>query len=167
MIYNLFIYFYQFLFSISRYISPKIQERYLGIHSNYFPLKSKKRVWIHCASAGEYEQTIPLIQSLREQFPVEIFISFFSPSGMNYYNLSHTVDFVFYLPFDTPHQAKKLVKEIQADYIIWVRYEFWQNILNEIFKEKIPCDLLFADLQKIEKKSWIERNRILKFHYSL
>lgn len=150
------------MFLITKDFSPKYQERYKGLNSTKIPKKSKKRIWIHCASAGEYEQTIPLIQSLKDNFNIEIIISFFSSSGMNYYNLSPKADDSLYLPFDTPNQAKKLVREIQADYVIWVRYEFWQNFLNTIFKKNIPCDLLFADLQKIEKKNWIEKNRILK-----
>lgn len=162
MIYNFIIYLYQFLFFILKSFSKKHQERYIGINSIHIPEKSKKRIWIHCASAGEYEQCIPLIQSIQENVSLEIIISFFSSSGMKYYILSSTGDFAFYLPFDTPHHAQKLVKEIQADYVIWVRYEFWENILNTIFKENIPCDLIFADLQKIEKKSSIEKSRILK-----
>ncbi len=162
MVYNLIIYLYQFLFFIAKNFSNKYQERFVGIQYSSIPQKAKKRIWIHCASAGEYEQTIPIIQSIKENFSVEIIISFFSPSGMNYYNLSPKADYAFYLPFDTPRQAQKLIQEIQADYIIWVRYEFWKNILNAIFKENIPCDLLFVDLQKIEMKSWIEKNRILK-----
>jgi 3-deoxy-D-manno-octulosonic-acid transferase len=162
MIYNFIIYLYSFLFFIAKNFSKKYQVRYLGLQSIKFPTKSKKRIWIHCASAGEYEQTIPLIQSIREKYTIELVISFFSPSGMNYYNLSPKADYAFYLPFDTPNQAKKIVQEIQADYIIWVRYEFWGNFLNTIFKENIPCNLLFADFQKIEKKTWIEKNRIIK-----
>lgn len=162
MIYNLIIYLYQFLFFFAKSFSQKHRERHDGINSIHLPSKSKKRIWIHCASAGEYEQTIPLIQTIKENFKVEIIISFFSPSGMNYYNLSPTADFAFYLPFDTPRQAQNYINEIQAEYVIWVRYEFWQNFLNLIFQENIPCDLLFADLQKIEKKNFIEKSRILK-----
>jgi 3-deoxy-D-manno-octulosonic-acid transferase len=162
MIYNLFIYLYRYLFFVSKNFSPKNQERHLGLQSNQFPSKSIKRIWIHCASAGEYEQAIPLIESLKAHFSIEIFVSFFSPSGMSYYHLFPKADYVFYLPFDTPHQAKKIVENIQADYVIWVRYEFWENILHTIFEKNIPCDLIFVDLQKIEKKSWIEKSRILK-----
>lgn len=162
MIYNLIIYLYQFLFFIAKSFSQIHRERHDGLCSINIPKKSSKRIWIHCASAGEYEQTIPLIQSIKENFKIEIIISFFSPSGMNYYNLYPKADYVFYLPFDTPHQAQNLIKEIQADYIIWVRYEFWQNFLNLIFQENIPCDLLFADLQMIEKKNFIEKSRIAK-----
>ena len=86
MIYNLIIYLYQFLFFITKNFSQKYQERYDGLSSVNIPAKFKKRIWIHSASAGEYDQTIPLIQSLKDNFNVEIIISFFSSSGMNYYN---------------------------------------------------------------------------------
>src|SRR5688572_8032434 len=45
-------------------------------------LPVKDRVWIHCASYGEFEQGRPLIEEIRKRFPEKkIILSFFSPSG--------------------------------------------------------------------------------------
>lgn len=162
MAYHIFILFYQLLFSCFQFLSKKHRKRYIGIKEIKFPPYTQKRVWIHCASAGEYEQMIPLIQSIRKNYQVEICISFFSPSGVEFYELNPLADFIFYLPFDTPGNAQNLIETLQPDYVLWVKYEFWQNIISEIRRRNIPCDLIFADLRHIEEKMWIERNRIFR-----
>ncbi|MCO5231730.1 MAG: hypothetical protein M9958_11320 [Chitinophagales bacterium] len=129
--------------------------------STKFPLKNKKRLWIHCASAGEYEQSIPLLTFLNQNLDIEICISFFSASGMEYYENLSEENYAFYLPFDSKKNAKRLINELQPDYILWVKYDFWKNILFEIFERKIPCDIIFADLRHIEQKNYLERNRLL------
>ncbi|MCO5247645.1 MAG: hypothetical protein M9887_01670 [Chitinophagales bacterium] len=124
-------------------------------------LKIKKKLWIHCASAGEFEQCIPLLLKIKSTLDIEIVISFFSFSGMQYYQLNPIVNTAFFLPIDTPKNAKALISNIQPDYVLWVKYEFWPNVLNEIFTREIPCDLLFADLKNIEKKNFIEKRIII------
>ena len=42
----------------------------------------EKRVWVHAASLGEFEQGRPFIERLRREMPdVRIVLTFFSPSG--------------------------------------------------------------------------------------
>ena len=44
--------------------------------------KDEKRIWIHCASLGEFEQGRPIIERLKTEFPHhKIVLTFFSPSG--------------------------------------------------------------------------------------
>lgn len=161
MLYQIFILLYQLSFNIIKHFSPKLKKRDIDIASLYLPFKTKKRIWIHCASAGEYEQCIPLIQQIQSTIDCEIGISFYSASGMEYYSLHPHGDFSFYLPIDTKKNAYLLLETINPDFIIWVRYEFWQNILQEIFKRKIPSILLFVDLQQLEiKNSWEKKRRI-------
>ena len=125
------------------------------------PDKSKNRIWIHCASAGEYEQSIPLIEEIKSSINADIIISFFSPSGMEYYKLNPRVHFAVYLPIDTRNHVNTFLNHIKPDYVIWIRYEFWPNFLNEISRRQIPNDLLFTDLKSIENKNFIEKNIIL------
>ncbi|MEN9449327.1 MAG: hypothetical protein RJA25_2617, partial [Bacteroidota bacterium] len=45
---------------------------------------AEKYAWIHCASAGELEQAIPLIQQIkRKDNNIKIAVSFFSSSGFD------------------------------------------------------------------------------------
>lgn len=160
MIYQLFISIYQLLFKIASLCSTKANDRIQGIKSNYFPPKKKRRIWLHCASAGEYEQCIPLIQKIKKHTSAEVCISFFSPSGVEYYQLRPHADFYFYLPFDTLSNARELIESLQPDYVIWVKYDFWENIIQELYLQNIPCDLIFTDLQHIANKPIWMKDRI-------
>ena len=63
--------------------------------------KTQKYCWIHCASAGEFEQAIPLIKELRiKNKEQRIAVSFFSPSGLDMYKDSKLADVFFYIPLD-------------------------------------------------------------------
>ncbi len=88
--------------------------------------KSEKLVWIHCASLGEFEQGRPIIESLKQKQPsIKILLTFFSPSGFEIRKNYEKADYVFYLPWDTPSQARTFVDIIQPSLAIFVKYEFW------------------------------------------
>lgn len=109
------------------------------------PNKSGKRYWFHCASLGEFEQAKPLIEQIKKSDTnTSVVISFFSPSGYNYQKNFPLADFVFYLPLDTKHNAKKIIKAIQADCVIFIKYEIWYHLITQINKQNIPCFLVSA-----------------------
>lgn len=111
---------------------------------NQFPIKTKQRLWFHCASLGEFEQVKPVIEVLKKRRDCEIFISFFSPSGYQYSKNYKYIDYVFYLPIDTPKNAKQYISAINPDVVVFVKYEFWYHFLNQLFKRKIPVYLVSA-----------------------
>jgi 3-deoxy-D-manno-octulosonic-acid transferase len=83
-------------------------------------------VWVHCASLGEFEQGRPIIESLKERFPsVKIVLTFFSPSGYEVRKNYDRADNIYYLPWDTPGQARAFVEITQPAIAIFVKYEFW------------------------------------------
>jgi 3-deoxy-D-manno-octulosonic-acid transferase len=97
------------------------------------PKTGHKRYWFHCASLGEYDMALPLIEACVAADPsVEIVVSFYSPSGMQHY---HKRGFephaVFYLPADLPGQMRRLVKAVGASRLYVPKYEFWPNLLRE------------------------------------
>lgn len=93
----------------------------------------KPLVWVHCASVGEYEQALPVIQQLQQRLPDhQFFVSFFSPSGYFYAIKNPMVDGYFYLPLDTPKNARILLQTLQPAYFILVKYEFWYHLLDEL-----------------------------------
>jgi len=96
---------------------------------------SSKLVWIHCASLGEFEQGRPLIESLKARLPqVKILLTFFSPSGYEVQKNYPAADFIFYLPWDTPKQAKQFVAITKPDLAIFVKYEFWYHYTSSLKK---------------------------------
>ncbi|TWP30432.1 hypothetical protein ETU08_04875 [Apibacter muscae] len=62
---------------------------------------------------------------------------FFSPSGYEVVKDKSWADIVFYLPLDTSLNAKELIKALHPSCAIFVKYDFWFHLLNELSKNKI------------------------------
>jgi 3-deoxy-D-manno-octulosonic-acid transferase len=143
-------------FSIAGLWDKKARLRVKGLKRQVIPAKgNRKRVWLHCASAGEYEQVVPVIRSINMRSDVEVVISFFSPSGMEYYHMHPHADVAIYLPFDWRKDVERFVEAIQPDVVIWVKYEFWFNTLLLIHEKGIPLYLINADLYGLARKKSI------------
>lgn len=96
-------------------------------------------IWIHSASLGEFEQGRPLIERLKESHPqLKIILTFFSPSGYEIRKDYPLADYVYYLPEDTPANARQLIAAIQPKLAVFIKYEYWYNYMNELNQAKIP-----------------------------
>jgi 3-deoxy-D-manno-octulosonic-acid transferase len=148
-IYNLAIRLYRLTLYSAAYFNTKaalfLSER--KVHTLRFtPKNNTKRIWIHCASLGEFDQALPVISELKKQENTEIFISFFSPSGYRQVaDRSKYADLhFFYLPLDLPSKVKFLIESLNPDLVLFVKYELWQNLLKELYIRKIPVYLFSA-----------------------
>lgn len=105
-----------------------------------FPLhESETLVWFHCASLGEFEQGRPVMEALKAWRPsVKILLTFFSPSGYEVRKNYAHADFVFYLPWDTPKNARWFAENVRPRWAVFVKYEFWHHYSAELFKRNIP-----------------------------
>jgi 3-deoxy-D-manno-octulosonic-acid transferase len=102
--------------------------------------KDKPLIWFHCASLGEFDQGLPLMNLIKAKDPsFQIVVTFFSPSGyLHYQKRKNPVDFAFYLPFDTQSNAKEFLSLLKPKMGFFVKYEFWPNFLNEAKNQRIP-----------------------------
>ena len=97
-------------------------------------------VWFHAASLGEFEQGRPLMERLRREHPKKkILLTFFSPSGYEVRKNYDGADLVCYLPFDTPLNARRFVKLARPEAAFFIKYEFWRNYIEVLYKRGIPC----------------------------
>lgn len=104
-----------------------------------------KVIWMHCASLGEFEQGRPVLEALHSQYPeVKLVLSFFSPSGFEMRKNFPLAAGVFYLPADSPANARDFLDLLRPDAVIFVKYEFWYYILRETHARKIPAYLISA-----------------------
>lgn len=102
-------------------------------------------IWVHCASYGEFEQGLPIIKSLKINYPShQIWVSFFSPSGYLHRKQDAEVDFVSYLPLDGPKAADRWLKLVQPKCIVFIKYEFWYYYLKMAAAKNIPTILASA-----------------------
>lgn len=97
-------------------------------------------VWMHCASLGEFDQALPLLWEYRNNFPSSrIMVSFFSPSGFEHFHKrKHCVDVACVLPLDTRKNARYFLAKTQPKTVIFIKYEFWLNMIFAVQKERIP-----------------------------
>ncbi|GAB3502234.1 3-deoxy-D-manno-octulosonic acid transferase [Emticicia fontis] len=117
----------------------------LDVERRQLRSRSAKVAWFHCASLGEFEQGRPVIEAFRKQYPdYKIVLTFFSPSGYEIRKNYSGADYIYYLPADTPENAKDFVKIVEPDIVFFVKYEFWKNYLTELQKCKIPVILFSA-----------------------
>lgn len=102
-------------------------------------------VWFHVSSLGEFEQARPLIEAIRKEYPRwQIMLSFFSPSGYTACQHYSVVDYIAYLPYDQPKQAKRWYDSYQPQLIFWTRYDYWFHFLEEARTRQIPLVLFSA-----------------------
>ena len=100
-------------------------------------------IWMHCASLGEFEQGRPVLEELRRRSPdCRIVLSFFSPSGYTTRKDYKGADHIFYLPLDSPRNARTFVDLVKPDIVLWVKYDYWYYFLAELKKRKIPLLLI-------------------------
>ncbi|WP_276967460.1 glycosyltransferase N-terminal domain-containing protein [Chryseobacterium sp.] len=96
--------------------------------------KTDKVIWMHAASLGEYEQGLPVLERLKENFPQhKILVTFFSPSGYeNVVKKKHIADVICYLPFDNKKTVKEFTDQFNAELFFTVKYDYWYNLLAEL-----------------------------------
>ena len=102
-----------------------------------------KTIWFHCASLGEFEQGLPIMETIREQMPNhKLVLTFFSPSGYEVRKDTKLADVVSYLPLDTKTNARRFLEIVHPSLAIFVKYEFWPNYLFELERLDIPSLLV-------------------------
>jgi len=102
-------------------------------------------IWVHCASYGEYEQGLPIIEKIKASYPShQIWLTFFSPSGYLHRKNDGVADFVTYLPFDNEKNATLFLDTLQPSLIIFIKYEFWHYYLATAQQRNIPTILASA-----------------------
>ncbi len=112
---------------------------------------NEKTIWMHCASLGEFEQGRPILEALRTSRPhYKIILSFYSPSGYEIRKDYEGADVVVYLPIDTKSNARKFIELAHPEIAIFVKYEFWPNILS-VLKEKSIRTILVSGVFRDEQ----------------
>ncbi len=147
--YELFLLLYAIAFRIAALFNTKarlgLQGRkniFLTMKANHLP-SSRKVVWMHCSSVGEFEQGRPLVESLKKDYPsIYIVITFFSASGYEVMKNYKGADQIYYLPFDGASNAKKMVDILNPSMVLWIKYEFWFHYLHEFKRRNIPVLLV-------------------------
>ena len=153
-IYNIGIHIVHFGLKCASLFNEKIKKGVVGRRSTFKMLESHlnsndKTLWFHCASLGEYEQGLPVFKELRKQYKQhKIVLSFFSPSGYEIRKNSPIADIVIYLPLDSKSNAKRFVSMVNPELTVFVKYDIWPNLLNELKRKSLRAILISAAFRK-------------------
>ena len=148
--YSLAIRLYSGLVAVaSLFGNKKAQQWWKGRNKQWENLVSEDKedewLWMHVSSLGEFEQGLPVIESLKKNFPkYKILLTFFSPSGYEPRKNFPLADKVAYMPSDTMHNAKKLVRNFNIKAAFFVKYDFWFNYMKVLKKNDIPLYYISA-----------------------
>jgi 3-deoxy-D-manno-octulosonic-acid transferase len=174
-LYNLVVILASQLLKIVALFSPKMKLFVDGRKSVFETLAktikaTDKTIWFHAASLGEYEQGLPVIETIKQQFPThKIVITFFSPSGYEVRKNNTVADATVYLPLDTISNAKQFIKLVHPEMVFFIKYEYWPNYLNELKKRNIKTYLISGILR--ENQAFFKwyggfyRNALKTFNY--
>ncbi|TRX04304.1 3-deoxy-D-manno-octulosonic acid transferase [Flavobacterium gawalongense] len=153
-LYNLIVRIAGFLLKIIAFYSPKIKLFIEGRKVVFPTLEQKikpfdKTIWFHAASLGEYEQGLPVIEKIKEKFPLhKIVVTFFSPSGYEVRKNNTAADVTVYLPLDTKKNAQEFLKLVHPDLVFFIKYEYWLNYLSELKNQNTPTYLISGILRE-------------------
>jgi len=147
---------FQFLRLFNKKINSAINDRkqlFEKLPEKLSKLKpGNKIIWFHSSSMGEFEQAKPIIEKLKENDKISIFVTFFSPSGYNN-SLKYTfADVISYIPFDTPGNMKKFIALVKPNLAVFMRYDIWPNTIWELRKNKIPSFIVDATMRQNSKR---------------
>ncbi len=120
--------------------------------------KTDTIIWFHCASLGEFEQGRPIIEAFKrfedrrqkteDTQDIKIILTFFSPSGYEVRKDYEFADVICYLPLDTQKNVRKFIAMAHPNLAIFIKYEFWPNILKELNKNSIQTLLVSGIFRK-------------------
>ena len=153
-LYNIAVFVTEILLNIIALFDKKIRLFIQGRKNIFTKLESKisetdKTIWFHCASLGEFEQGRPIIEYLKNNFPhYKIVLTFFSPSGFEVRKNYEFVDVIVYLPLDSNSNAQKFIRIVHPTMAVFVKYEFWPNLLKQLKKNKIETILVSGIFRK-------------------
>jgi 3-deoxy-D-manno-octulosonic-acid transferase len=134
-------------FYVGQFFNRKIKDGLIG-RRNQWKLISEslsnispntKRIMFHCTSVGEWEQAVPIIESIKTINPaIYIVVTFFSPSGYKFVKSHPNVDLKIYMPLDSYFAAKRLFKLIKPSLWIISKFDIWANHIFAAHALQIP-----------------------------
>ncbi|HSC68518.1 MAG TPA: lipid IV(A) 3-deoxy-D-manno-octulosonic acid transferase [Cellvibrio sp.] len=117
----------------------------------FFPrlVTTKKVVWLHTVSVGEFLAALPLIRRLQADESLQLVITTTTPTGSE--RVRATLgDSVFhvYAPYDLPDALGRFLKRTKPSLYLVMETELWPNTLAACAQNNIPSVLINGRLSE-------------------
>ncbi len=107
------------------------------------PDTTKRVVWFHASSLGEYEQGRPVMELWRKQHPTDyILLTFYSPSGFSVSHSDGPADYITYLPADGRRNAQKWYAHWDPAMAVFFKYDMWLHYVREARVANVPLGFI-------------------------
>ena len=114
---------------------------------------SKKIIWIHAASVGEFKSCNLIIEKYYMNF--QILVTTTTKSSADYINKFYYNKVIHqFIPFDVPIWCSKFLNRWKPSLILWVESDIWPNMLKIIRDKKIKCFYLNARISPRSFNKW-------------
>src|ERR1700761_7645046 len=142
LLYNLGVRFYFFSILVASIFNKKAKA-WINGRKNISYEHFEQSAWFHFASLGEVEQGLPVLMAFRSKNPGQkIVVTFFSPSGYEIRKNTPYADAVYYLPLDTPNNARQFIAALNPSIAVFTKYEYWYHFFNELHNNHIPLYII-------------------------
>jgi len=123
--------------------------------------RSKRRVWVHAVSVGEFMACQPLLRALREIEPVpEVVVSTTTSSGHGEAekHKGKLFDRLVYFPIDVPRFCLKALLSVKPTVIVIMETEIWPNFLWTAHQMGIPAIVANGRISDTtQSRGWLAR----------
>ena len=123
---------------------------------------SKKTIWIHAASIGEFKSCHLVIEKYHKSF--QILVTTTTKSSAEYISKYYHDKVIHqYIPFDVPLWCSRFVYYWKPSLVLWIESDIWPNMLKIIRDEEIKCFYINARISPSSFNKW----KYLKKLYSI
>ncbi|MBL41958.1 MAG: 3-deoxy-D-manno-octulosonic acid transferase [Rhodospirillaceae bacterium] len=116
---------------------------------------SGKLVWAHCASVGEIQSALPLINKLNKKIDANFLIT--TGTISSYQAIKNKIPkgvYHQYIPIDLNKYNKKFLNYWEPDLVLWFESELWPNILLLLQKRNIKHLIINARMSEKSFQKW-------------
>ncbi len=114
---------------------------------------SKKLIWIHAASIGEFKSCDLIINKYYKDY--QILITTTTMSSAKYIERYYYKKVIHqYIPFDVPFWCTKFLNHWKPSLVLWIESDIWPNMLQAIKEKKISCIYLNARISPKSFHRW-------------
>jgi 3-deoxy-D-manno-octulosonic-acid transferase len=108
--------------------------------------RSRPLVWFHAPSVGEGLQAFPVIELVRSRRPdAQVAYTFYSPSA-EAFSRTLPADFVDYLPFDTFHDADRIISALSPSALVFSKLDIWPALTERAAASGVRVGVISATL---------------------
>lgn len=116
--------------------------------------RSERRLWIHAASMGELEQVLPIVRALKDaDSTLHVVATVTSTSAIEHARKSPELDAAFLLPVDDLALMRRFVKAMQANALVFGRYDLWRSLVRAADEVHLPMVVVNATMPRTGRGS--------------